>query len=749
MQISKRIVLAAALGITPAAPLIAADADLPPDIIVIGAPERLLDISGSAAVVSAEDLKRSRVLSVNDALRQVPGVFPRDEEGTGARPNIGIRGLNPTRSTKVLLLEDGIPLAFAPYGDNATYYHPPIERFERIEVLKGAAQVRFGPQTIGGVINYITPAAPDEFMARVSAQGGNRDAFALDGRVGGPLLGGAVLLHANHKQAAGNRDNQLLRFTDLFAKGQWRLSDTQSVTLKGSWFQERSDITYSGLTRAEFAADPRGNPFPRGNDRFETERWSLSASHGWELAEGLELKTNAYFHHFDRDWWRQSSNSAQRPNDASDPLCGGMANLSAGCGNEGRLRTYDTWGIESRISLSHRDFLGLGLGGATEIGLRYHEETQRRRQVNGDSFAAREAGTSVNAGLRENNRRETTALSAFAQSTLDFGRLALIPGVRVEMVDYARVNLPVDILVGGRPSGSRTAETRGRRSLDQLVPGIGATFGISDAVILYGGVHRGFAPPRVEDIITTGGGSVDLDAELSWNWEAGMRGRLLPGLDADATFFVMDFENQIVPASVAGGVGATLTSAGRTLHRGGELGLRFSSAAAELTGETDIYARLAATWLPTARYAATRIATVPCFDGATTGTPVATGRGAAPCGVPLDVRGNRLPYSPEWLVSTAVGVAHRGFTGQVELVGQSAMFADDVNLVAVTPDGQRGRIGGWAMLNLALSYGPPDGRWEVFATARNLLNRLVVVDRSRGILPGNPRTVQAGVSLRY
>jgi Fe(3+) dicitrate transport protein len=731
-------------------PAFAADeADLPPDIVVVGSPERLLDISGSAAIVTAQDLKRSRVLSVNDALRQVAGVFPRDEEGVGARPNIGIRGLNPTRSSKVLLLEDGIPLSFAPYGDNASYYHPPIERFSSIEVLKGAAQVRFGPQTIGGVINYITPAAPDTLAARVSGQVGNREAFALDGQIGGPLLGGRVLLHANHKQSAGSRDNQLLRFTDLFGKGEWQLGEAQRLTLKASWFQERSDISYSGLTRSEFEASPRGNPFPRGNDTFHTDRWSLSAAHGWALADGLELRTAGYYHNFARDWWRQSSNSTQRPNDRSDPLCGGMANLSTTCGNEGRLRRFETWGVESRLTLSHRDFLGLGLGGVTEIGLRYHEESQKRRQENGDTAASRTPGTSVNAGLRENNRRDVTALAAFAQSTLDFGRFALIPGVRMEMVDYERRNLPVDILVGGRPGGAQTVETRGRSSLDQLVPGIGATFDLADSITLYGGVHRGFAPPRVEDIITTGGGSVDLDAELSWNWEAGVRGRVLPGLTADATFFVMDFENQIVPQSVAGGVGATLTSAGRTLHRGGELSLAFSSQGAGMTGETDIYARLAATWLPTARYASTRIATAPCLDGAATGTPVATGSGPVPCGVARDVEGNRLAYSPEWLVSAAIGAEHQGFSGQVELVGQSAMFADDVNLVPVTPDGQRGEIGGWAVVNVALGYGPPDGNWELFATARNLFDRLTIADRSRGILPGTPRMVQVGAMVRF
>jgi len=721
----------------------------PPEIVVIGTPERLLDISGSGAVVTAEDLRRSRVLSVNDALRQVAGVFPRDEEGTGARPNIGIRGLNPTRSTKVLLLEDGVPLSFAPYGDNASYYHPPIERFERIEVLKGASQVRFGPQTIGGVINYITPRAPDELTARGTLQGGNRDAFSVDAMVGGPLLGGRVLVHGNHKQSAGNRENQKIRFTDLFAKGEWELGDNQRLSLKGSWFRERSDLTYTGLTRAEFAADPRANPFPQGDDTFHTDRKSITAAHGWSLASGLELRTTAYYHHFDRDWWRQSSNSTQRPSDASDPLCGGMANLLSGCGNEGRLRIYDTWGVESRATLDHQDFLGLGIGGETEIGLRYHEEKQQRRQLNGDSADAREAGTSVNAGVRENQRRDATALAAFAQSRLDFGRLALIPGIRMEMVDFERRNLPVDILVAGRPSGGKTVETRGRTSLDQLVPGIGATFDITPAIILYGGVHRGFAPPRVEDIITTAGGSVDLDSELSWNWEAGVRGTIVAGVQADMTAFVMDFENQIIPQSVAGGVGSTLTSAGQTVHKGGEVSLRVSSLDAGWTGKADLFARLAVTWLPTARYASTRIATAPCFDGRTTGMPVETGSGPVPCGVARDVEGNRLPYSPEWLVGGAIGVAHQGFTGQVEVVGQSEMFADDVNLVPVSPDGQRGVIPGWAVVNLAVSYGPPNGKWEVFATARNLFDRTIIVDRSRGVTPGMPLTAQAGISLRF
>lgn len=715
------------------------------EIIVVGTPEQADAIGGSFATVTSEDLRRSRVLNVNDALRQVAGVFVRDEEGAGMRPNIGIRGLNPVRSTKVLLLEDGVLQGYAPYGDNAAYYHAPFQRYTGVEVLKGAGQIRFGPQTIGGVINYITPDVPDEFVANGTIAGGNRDMLMLDGQIGGKLLGGGVIVHVNHNETDGNRDNQALRFTDIFIKGAWELGPDHGITLKLSRFNENSQVGYSGLRRDEFAADPRGNVFV--NDDFQTERLNATLAHRWDLGENLRLLTTGYYHYFTRDWWRQSSNSGQRPNDASDPACGGLANLQTTCGNEGRLRDYDTYGVETRLSVDHAL---LGFGGETEIGVRFHEERQTRRQLNGDTPNARSAGTGVNAGIRENNERDTTAFSAFIQSRFEFGALSLTPGVRAEFIDFTRRNLPIDVLVGGRPSGAVTAATSGNESLDKVLPGMGATWKIAENVTLYGGVHRGFAPPRVEDIITAAGGSVDLDPELSWNYEVGVRGEFLPGLNADATFFVMDFENQIVAQSVAGGIGTQLTSAGRTLHRGGEFALNASSRDAGWTeGDTDVFARLALTWVADARFNSTRIATAPCFDGATTGTLVATGSDSVPCGAASNVDGNRLPYSPEWLLSSAIGVEHKGFTGQLEMVSQSSIFADDVNLIAVTPDGQRGLIEGWTQFNVAASYGPPGCNWEVFTTARNLFDRLYIVDRARGILPGQPFTIQVGVTLRY
>lgn len=162
-------------------------------IVVIGLRDGLLKISGAGATIEQADVTRARVFTVNEALRQVPGIFARDEEGLGLRPNIGIRGLSPIRSTKVLLLEDGLPLGYAPYGDNAAYFRPSIRRFARIEVLKGASQVRFGPNTVGGVINYVTPRAPDRFEGQLTLSGDSRGNGEVD-RARGILPGSPRLV---------------------------------------------------------------------------------------------------------------------------------------------------------------------------------------------------------------------------------------------------------------------------------------------------------------------------------------------------------------------------------------------------------------------------------------------------------------------------------------------------------------------------------------------------------------------------
>jgi Fe(3+) dicitrate transport protein len=680
------------------------------EVTVIGArlvasEEMLRRVPGSFDEITSDVLAASRVFTTSEALRKVPGVTVRDEEGLGLRPNIGIRGLNPTRSTKVLLLEDGVPTAFAPYGDNASYYHPPIERFDRIEVLKGSSQIAHGPVTLGGVINYITPEAPLRPAAALSLTGGTRGYASLGVSAGGTWARTGLFVQGVRKVADGARDNVHTSLTDVMVKAARAFGATQQVSVKGNYYGEDSQVTYSALRESEYAADPRQNPF--ANDAYDGDRVGLSATYRALVWSRMAFTGTAYTSSFGRDWWRQSSNSNQRPNDASDPACGGMANLDTSCGNEGRLRDYRLAGVEARAGVSFE----AGIAQETDAGVRLHGELQNRRQENGATPRAR-SGVLV-----EDNERTADAVAAFVQHRLIAGAWTVTPGVRVERVAYTRAN--------------RLVGVSGRANLTEVIPGIGVSYGPSPDSTVFAGVHRGFAPPRAEDVVNNAtGGSVDLDPERSWNYEIGGRARVGRGIRVDGAVFRLDYENQIVPASLAGGVGAALTNGGETLHQGVEVGAdgdwRLLRGSAH-----DVYVRIALTWLPVAEFMGVRFSSVPGWSG-------------------VSVSGNRLPYAPEIAGSFTAGYRHQlGLDVQIEAQHVGEQFADDLNTIAGTDDGQRGLIPAYTYWNLAASLRIPGTSGALYLAVKNLADGTYIVDRSRGILPGHPRLVQVGTSWKF
>jgi Fe(3+) dicitrate transport protein len=664
---------------------------------------------GAVEFIDSQTLEFGRVFNFSEALRKAAGLSVRDEEGFGLRPNIGIRGLNPTRSTKVLLLEDGIPLAFAPYGDNASYYHPPVERFRSVEVLKGSGQILYGPVTVGGVVNYITPDPPDRFSGSITLLGGNRNYFDGIATVGSQWRGTGILLDYMRKQGEGARDNVRSGLNDLTLKIHRAFAERHQLTLKGNFFTEDSNVTYSGLRADEYAAKPRQNPFR--NDFFYGRRHAAALRHTYAASGRVLVSTNVYGSVFTRDWWRQSSNSAQRPNDSGDPSCGGMANLNSTCGNEGRQRMYHTAGVEPRVLASYSFF---GVPAEADFGLRAHFEKQYRQQENGPLPTSRQGV------LVEDNIRRTQAYSTFLQNKWMIGRLSITPGVRFEYIDFSRTNRLANSGVG----------IKGRDHLTQVVPGLGLAYAANQRITLFAGAHRGFAPPRVEDLITNTGGTIELDPELSWNYEAGVRTRPLRNLRLDATFFRMDYENQIVPASLAGGLGAALTNGGETLHQGMEFSGRWDTGRLFDTAHS-FYLGAAYTFLNTAEFQGVRFSNVPGFGA-------------------VSITGNRLPYAPRHNVTTTVGYSHaHGIDAMLEAVHIGGQFGDDLNTVAQSADGQRGLLAANTTWNASLNYRVEQWHSTFFVTVKNVFDDTFIVDRSRGILPNSPRLLQSGLKYTW
>ncbi|MFN2497776.1 MAG: TonB-dependent receptor domain-containing protein [Pyrinomonadaceae bacterium] len=664
-------------------------------------------IPGSFEIIDNKTIENSRAFSSPEILRKVAGVNVRDEEGFGLRPNIGIRGLNPTRSTKVLLLEDGIPLTYAPYGDNASYYHPPIDRFESIEVVKGSGQILYGPQTIGAVVNYITPTPPAKREGSITLIGGSRSYFNGHAAYGDAIGNTGLLFGFTRKQGEGSRDNVRTGLNDFNFKSVTTFNARHAMNFKFNYYGEDSNVTYSGLRETEFAADPYQNPFR--NDFFFGKRFGASLTHAFVLEQDVILTTTAYGSYFRRHWWRQSSNSNERPNDSSNPLCGGMANLNITCGNQGRLRRYIFVGVEPRLHVTKPLF---GSRNELDLGFRVHAEDQERIQKNGDRPNSRD-GIVV-----ENNERQNQAYSAFIQNRFSFGNFTVTPGLRIEHVKYQRAN--------------RLLGVSGKSDVTQLVPGLGLSFSPSQKFTFFAGLHRGFAPPRTEDIINNAtGGSIDLDPELSWNYEVGVRTRPHSAVNLEATFFRMDYENQIVPASLAGGIGSIFTNGGQTLHQGFEFSTAIDTSTI-IRRRYSLFLRSAYTFLPVAQFRGLRFSSVPGFST-------------------TSVTDNRLPYAPEHLLTTSFGYSHsKGVAAFMEAVYVSSQFAEDLN--RITPfngSGQTGLIPSYTIWNATANYEIEKFRTTVFVTAKNIFDRLYIADRSRGLVPGPPRGVQVGFKFKF
>lgn len=714
---------------------------------IIGtAPSALDHIPGSGKVVTSESIERNHRFTINEALREVPGVHVRDEDGLGIRPNIGIRGLDPTRSRKVHILEDGVPIMLMPYADPSAYYFPPIFRFDRIEVLKGSGQLLYGPQNIGGVINLITRMPPLKPEGHFQVWGGNLNYLNVHFDYGGTWGKSGYLVDYTHSQADTPRfTNIRAKIDDLTFKTVQELSDRTQILAKFNYYRENSGIGYQGLTQAEWATRGEERQTLFTNDHFDFLRLGYHVAINHMFTANLTSTTNIFGHFIERDWSRQSqqgvdingSNVGSIQNGNSLPATAyGVVPANRRFTNE---REYWVWGVEPRFHYDHA-FPFFGLKGEADFGARYmFEQSDRKQLLNTVSGTGLPSSCVVSAPattcLGENNKRTTNAYAFFAQERLILGPFTLTPGFRVEHISYDQTNRLAN-------SGNGVF---GKTNFTQVLPGAGITYSPFQNTTFFFGAHRGMAPPQISDAITLNTGQpTDLDPELSWTYELGVRGNLSHWAAYSITGFQMDFDNQIITQSVAGGIGATLTNAGRTQHRGAEVATQIDLLDAVIGRDDnqDVTFDFNYTWVAQADFKGTRNSSL--------------GASALLPGEPLtlSVSGNRLPYSPEHLVTAGIGYANRTFwagpfNARLETQCISDQFADDRNTVIPTPSGQRGIVRGWCMLNASINQHVKKINTTFFFTGKNMLGHDAIVDRSRGIYPSLPALWQAGAKWTF
>lgn len=671
-------------------------------------------LPGSVAKVDLVRLQSIQPFTLNEVLRKVPGVHVADEEGVGMRINIGIRGMDPDRSRGVHMMEDGIPVALGPYGENEAYYSPFVDRMAGIEIIKGSGQILYGPQTIGGIINFITADPPEKSRLNVKFMGGSGLNFLGAVTVGQGFKNGGFTLSYIRKQGE-QVGPTWYRINDVVGKLVIFPTNKTKLIFKAGFYHELSNATYVGLTQNMWESGDNLFVQMAPDDRMQVLRFSGSLQHEWRINKKLSMNTSVFGYRTSREWRRQEFSSSPASNMSGvvwgdSSITGGAVYMRNSTGIQNRY--FDVLGAENKFIWS---FNTGKIAQRVDAGIRFIYERANEDHMRG-AVPNAEVGTPTS-----NEFRNGYGLAVYAQDKIFLHKkFTATIGVRGEFFWFDRTFNMLNGIDTSLGSNNFVAA---------VIPGIGLNYKPASWVNIYSGLHRGFAPPRVKDAINTSGVAVQLDAEDSWNVELGARFKVKEFLTAEITGFYMDFVNQVVPQSISsGGSSTALVNGGATRHAGVELAFDY-----------DI-----------AQHAGWKKMNLGIEGGFTYQyTAYAKNRFSVQAGDTLNLINNQLPYAPSIMTNVAL-YFKTSFGLNIRLNGNYVgdQFADDLNLLTPTADGRKGLIPGYFILDANASYNIPKIKTTLRLSVKNLTDqRYIVSRRPTGIKVGLPMLFMAGLEF--
>jgi Fe(3+) dicitrate transport protein len=507
----------------PSAPAPAPRAKDPDEVYISGT--AISHVAGSAQVIKKDQLERFEYDDPGAALQQVPGVYVRGEDGIGLRPNIGIRGSNPDRSKKLTLMEDGILFGPAPYSAPAAYYFPLITRMTQMRVIKGPAAIAYGPQTVGGAVDFISRPIPTRLSAAadvaVGEYGYNKvHAWAGTGdRRLGFLVEGVRLQNTGFTELPNGADTGSTR-NDWMVKAAYTIDpDAKTkhrLQLKLSYADEVSNETYLGQTDGDFRTNAYRRYPASALDQMKNHRTGIVASHTIEGPESsYQIKTTVYRFDYQRTWSKLNRLGGAPVADVlanpNDPTYAGYYAVVTGRRDTSSAadtlyigpnnRAFVSQGIQSILSTSAKTG---PIEHQFETGVRFHYDEIKRLHT--ESGYLMQGGELVPAGepvlTTADNLDSTHAVAIHMTDAMTWRDLTVTPGARVELVSSR--------------SRDYMAKTDDKGLIAAVMPGVGAYYQLLRNLGLLAGVYRGFSPPPA-------GSDASVKPEYSVNYEAGAR----------------------------------------------------------------------------------------------------------------------------------------------------------------------------------------------------------------------------------
>ncbi|MDO4728198.1 MAG: TonB-dependent receptor [Bacteroidota bacterium] len=669
------------------------------------------DTPGTISIVFEKEFQRSNSTNIGDVLRKRSGLNVIDEDPAGLRSNISSRGLNPLRSSDMLILEDGIPVAVNPYGEPTLCLSPMVDVMNQIDILKNAGQLEFGPHSIGGIINFKTfnPTLHPKNNIRFNVA---RDGFLMGSFTHSNTINDVgFLANVTHKRA-DNLGSLTFNLTNIMGKATLKVGAKSNLNIKLSYYNERSNATNLGITQAMFDNNDNLHTALSPNDLMLLKRISIAGVHTCQIVPKIRLQTIVYTYDIKRDWRVQLFTR-----DGMDPHANGVVwgnpDLTDGSAifmsnrANWRNRHYQVGSIESKLMVN---FKALGTQNQVKIGARFHKERVQ------EQFLQLERPDVWTGTIRDNEVREGKALSFFALNKTHFSdKLSMEYGFRIEDYDYQRKIYRGRFNIDGNIQVRDTLVLYWNYAFS-AVPGIGINYTPSSKGTLFFSFNKGYSPPQTKTSITPNGIANNIDEEQSLNCELGGRFALTRYFRLYATLFYIDFKNQIIPVNV--NVNPTgVANGGATLHKGIEFGTSLDISQI-INSKQQLTIGFNCTYLQ-ARF---------------------TG---------YNVVKKSLPYSPELMVNPFVIAQFRNKFG-FSIFGNfvSEQFNDRNNRVRPTADGLVGIIPSRFIIDTSVYYELEGLGVRLTLSVKNLTNQKYIASRNpQGIRVGLDRFITAGLDF--
>lgn len=530
--LSLLLVLIATAGLAePPAPG-AQQLDLDPVVVTATrAPQLLSETAGAVSVVEKSDIQDGRAtVGLEESLNRVPGVVAQSSGNFAQDVRIQIRGFGTraafgTREIKVLV--DGLPETL-PDGQT-DFDSVDLGAVQRIEVLRGPASSLYGNAS-GGVIQLFTEDGPDTPYAETRLTGGSYGLQKYQVKGGGRSGQVQLFMNGSYTQIDGYRAHSASQSGVVTGKLRYTIRDDLDLTVLLSGVDAPKAQDAGGLTRAEANANPR-QAAPanlRLNAGEVVQQIKLGSVLSWRPSFG-EFTGYAY------GLYRDFSNLLPVQPSVGDGVVT-LYRVSPGAG--------------LRYTLDHP----IGpIANRLMIGTEVQQQDDNRHRYANDKGQSGE--------LRVHQIEHVTGSGVYLRDAIyPIDNLELSGGVRYDDVHYdVDVEYPPDSDAGGN------------RSLNHWSPGGGVRYSARDWLTLYGTVGTAFQVPTTTELSNpTGPGfNPDVQPQTATSYEIGARGEWNQRAYAEASWFWIDLDNELIRYQATSGRDA-FRNAGRSRRIGVE-----------------------------------------------------------------------------------------------------------------------------------------------------------------------------------